>query len=200
NIQVVNCTTPAQFFHLLRRQVLRPLRKPLVVMSPKSLLRHREVVSDLSEFSSGTFRRVLPDREVKDAGHVLLVSGKLYYELTAERAKRGLDDVAIVRLEQIYPVPHKELGEALAGYASEVPVTFVQEEPENAGYWRFLLSQFGTELHGHPFSGVSRPAKASPATGSNSAHQLEQAELIREIFEKAEATSARAAASAGLKG
>src|SRR5690625_2225961 len=200
NMQVVNCTTPAQFFHLLRRQVLRPLRKPLVVMSPKSLLRHPQAVSALEEFSSGSFRRVIPDAAVQDANHVLLCSGKIYYELLEERARRELGDVAIVRLEQIYPLPRRELEEALSGYAADVPVTFVQEEPENSGYWRFLLSQFGSRLAGRPFSGISRPAKASPATGSTSAHQLEQAELIRETFEKATAHTALPAGQAGARG
>ena len=201
NMQVVNCTTPAQYFHLLRRQVLRPLRKPLVVMSPKSLLRHPQVLSSLEEFSTGTFRRVLPDPEVTgDVSRILLCTGKIYFELLAERAARDLGDVAIIRLEQLYPLPHDELNEALAGYPQDVPVTFVQEEPANAGYWRFLLAHFGFELAGRPFTGVCRPAQASPATGSASAHRLEQAELIREAFTTEAGTTARPATAAGSRG
>ena len=198
NIQVVNCTTPAQYFHLLRRQVLRPLRKPLVVMTPKSLLRHPKVISNLGEFASGTFRRVLPDdRVTTGANRILLCTGKIYFELLEERERLGLDDVAIIRLEQIYPLPLAELEQALAGYDKDVPVTFVQEEPENAGYWRFLCVRLLNGLHGHRFIGVSRPEQASPATGSASAHRLEQAELIREAFTLQAGQRARTADSAG---
>ena len=118
NMQVVYPTTPAQFFHLLRRQVLRPIRKPLVVMSPKSLLRHPRAVSALDEFTSGSFQRVIPDREVDPAGvrRVLMTSGKLYYELLAAREERGASDVAIVRLEQLYPLRQEEVDAALAPY------------------------------------------------------------------------------------
>ncbi len=201
NMQVVNCTTPAQYFHLLRRQVHRPLRKPLVVMTPKSLLRHPQVLSNLDEFATGTFKRVLPDEQVTSgATRILLCSGKIYFELLAERSARELDDVAIIRLEQLYPLPLDEIGRALAGYDPEVPVTFVQEEPANAGYWRFLYAHIGPEIFGRPFIGVSRPEQASPATGSASAHRLEQAELIREAFTIQAGTTARPAAKAEAQG
>jgi 2-oxoglutarate dehydrogenase E1 component len=183
NMYVVNPTTPAQFFHLLRRQVLSPLRKPLVVMSPKSLLRHPQVVSEPEELATGRFRRVLGDN-IDPAGvsRILLCSGKLYFELLAERKAQERTDVAIIRLEQLYPLSEKELGEALAPYTADTPVTWVQEEGENAGAWRFLLSQWGFSLQGHPLDVISRPAAASPATGSASSHRIEQAELIRAAF------------------
>ena len=185
NMQVVYPTTAAQFFHLLRRQVQRPIRKPLIVMSPKSLLRHPQVQSALEEFASGRFRRVIPETETIDpAGvkRVLLCSGKVYYELLAERTAQARSDVAIIRLEQLYPLPLAELKAALDPYGQDVPVVFVQEEPANAGFWRFLLGHLGMNVFGHSLDVVARPAGASPATGSSSAHRLEQAELIRDAF------------------
>ena len=180
NMQVVYPTTPAQMFHLLRRQVLRPWRKPLIVMTPKSLLRHPKAVSSLSELATGTFQRVIPDSEADGATRVILCSGKVYYDLLAERGdNRG---TAIVRLEQLYPLSERELSAALAPYAADAPVVWVQEEPENMGAWRNLRVQFGSQLLGHPFSGVYRPASASPATGSGSAHKLEQKDLMRAAF------------------
>jgi 2-oxoglutarate dehydrogenase E1 component len=183
NMQVAYPTTPAQYFHLLRRQALRPYRKPLVVMSPKSLLRHPAAVSDLTEFESGQFERVIADTTPPtQARRILLCSGKLYYELAAERQERGIEEVALVRLEQLYPLREELLGAALERYGKDVPVVWVQEEPENMGAWRFLRIHWGDTLFGRPFSGISRPASASPATGSASAHRIEQAEIIRAAF------------------
>jgi len=183
NMQVVNPTTPAQVFHLLRRQVRRPWRKPLVVMSPKSLLRHPKAVSSLDELTRGGFQRVLADTlPPEDVKRVLLCSGKVYYDLLAEREASGREDVALVRLEQLYPLSPEALQSALAAYHKDAPVVWVQEEPENMGAWRFLRIVFGETLFGRPFSGVYRPASASPATGSASAHKLEQRDLIRAAF------------------
>lgn len=182
NMQVVYPSTPAQMFHLLRRQVLRPWRKPLVVLTPKSLLRHPSAVSPLAEVAEGTsFRHVLPDVEVDPSGvsRVLLCSGKVYYDLAAARAEQRRDDVAIVRLEQLYPLRQAEVDRALAAYPAGVGVTWVQEEPENMGAWRYLRVTWGDRVAGRPFDGVHRPASASPATGSGSSHRLEQAELLR---------------------
>jgi len=186
NLQIVNPTTPAQYFHVLRRQVLRPWRKPLIVLSPKSLLRHPEVVSEMADLEASGFRRILPD-EVEDrtcaVSRVLLCSGKIYYELDAERVRRGRDDVAILRLEQLYPLPPQLLDEALAPFPDGTPVFWVQEEPENMGAWRHLLACFGWELCDRlPFSGISRPASASPATGFSSSHRLEQGLLLDQAF------------------
>ncbi|MCP4659380.1 MAG: 2-oxoglutarate dehydrogenase E1 component, partial [bacterium] len=178
NVQVVNLTTPAQLFHCLRRQILRPLRKPLIVMSPKSLLRHPQVVSSLDELATGRFHRILPDVAEIDTGavgRVLLTSGKLYYELEAARQKRARRDVALLRLEQFYPLSEEQLAEALAPYPDGTPVVWVQEEPRNMGARAFLRFEFGDELCGRwPLSSVSRPESASPATGSTAAHKQEQ--------------------------
>ncbi len=184
NLQVVQPTTPAQYFHVLRRQVLRPFRKPLIVLTPKSLLRHPQAVSGLPAFASGTFQRVMDDPDVSPAEvtRVLLASGKVAYELLHAREDRGRKDVAVVRLEQLYPLPMARLGEVLARYPEATDVTWVQDEPENMGAWRFLQARVGLTLAGRPFRRVSRPESASPATGSHAAHELEQAELLRAAF------------------
>jgi 2-oxoglutarate dehydrogenase E1 component len=185
NIQIINPTTPAQYFHGLRRQVVRPWRKPLVIMTPKSLLRLPQAVSTLEDCAVGRFEKVIPDSNPArpNVQGVLLCSGKLCYELEKERQERGREDVAIVRLEQIYPLPWNSLKQALEPYADGTPVYWVQEEPENMGAWRFLLARFGPELYDRlPFSGVFRRASPSPATGSASAHRLEQRELLMQAF------------------
>lgn len=182
NIQVVYPTTPAQYFHCLRRQVARPWRKPLVVMTPKSLLRHPKTISSLDDCSQGRFRRILPDpTPVEQVKRVLLCSGKIYYELDKEREESNRMDVAIVRLEQLYPLRKEELLSMIAKYPEGTPVAWVQEEPENMGAWRYMLVQLGRELR-NPFSGVYREASASPATGSASRHKREQTDLVKEAF------------------
>lgn len=185
NMQIVNPTTPAQYYHLLRRQVVRRWRKPLVVMTPKSLLRHPRVLSELEEFTEGRFQRVLPDVTVdaQNVKRILLCAGKVYYDLEKEREELGRNDVAIIRLEQLYPLSDEALQAALAPYADGTPAFWVQEEPENMGAWRYLRVTFGNALYDRlPFSGISRPASASPATGSASSHKLEQAELLKAAF------------------
>ena len=184
NIQVCNLTTPAQFFHALRRQVNRPWRKPLVVFTPKSLLRHPEAVSTLDEIATGSFQRVIPDDTVDpaQATRVLLCSGKIYYELAAERRKSKRQDIAIVRLEQYYPLSNA-LASALARYRDGTPVVWVQEEPRNMGAWYFLNARRREVVSERlPLSLVSRPESASPATGSKAAHDLEQRMLPEEAF------------------
>ncbi|HEY1066410.1 MAG TPA: 2-oxoglutarate dehydrogenase E1 component, partial [Pirellulales bacterium] len=188
NMQICNVTTPAQYFHMLRRQVVRPLRKPLIVMTPKSLLRHKKVVSSLSEFAEGGFKRILPDVDPKrtDVDRVLLCSGKIYYDLEEHREKLARQDVAILRVEQLYPLSDEAIEEALAPYAAGTPVMWVQEEPENMGAWRHFRARFGDSvLERYPFSGVYREASASPATGSHKAHELEQHDLLDQAFAKA---------------
>ncbi len=185
NIQVVDPTTPAQYFHALRRQVLRPWRKPLIVMTPKSLLRLPQAVSSLDDCATGRFEKVIPDVSASrpNVEGVLLCSGKLYYELEKERQERGRQDVAILRVEQLYPLPIEQLTRALAPYKDGTPVYWVQEDPENMGAWRFLRSRFGGELFDRlPFSGVFRRASPSPATGSASSHRMEQKELLMQAF------------------
>ncbi len=186
NMQVVNLTTPAQLFHCLRRQVLRPLRKPLIVMSPKSLLRHAQAVSPLADFAQGSFERVIPDRETAEPARVrrvLITSGKIYYELAAKRAELGRTDVAIVRLEQYYPLALEALAAALAPYAPGTPLLWVQEEPWNMGARSFLGDHLGHDhIREWPLAFLARPASSSPATGSLSAHKQEQAEILSRAF------------------
>ena len=187
NMQVCYPTTPAQYFHLLRRQAVSKWRKPLIVMSPKSLLRHLECVSKLDELAEGRFQRVIPDLEVKaeNVKQVILCSGKIYYELDKKREELKRDDVAIIRIEQLYPFSHEELKAALRNYNPRVPVRWVQEEARNMGAWRYMKILVGQKLYEtHPFDGVSRPESASPATGSGASHKKEQEILLDEAFEK----------------
>jgi 2-oxoglutarate dehydrogenase E1 component len=186
NIQVVNLTTPAQYFHCLRRQVVRKWRKPLFVMTPKSLLRHPQAVSSLEELAEGGFQRIIPDslpETETPPRRVLLCSGKVYYELLAAREEKQAFDVALVRVEQIFPLTQEELAESLSVYPDETPVYWVQEEPNNMGAWRYFYCAFGPKIAGRwPLHSVTRPASASPATGSAASHRLEQAELIERAF------------------
>jgi len=181
NIQVANVTTPAQLFHLLRRQALRRWRKPLILFTPKSLLRHPRAVSDLEAFAAGGFRAVLPDDAVDPAAvrQVLFCAGKIYYDLLERREQTDRLDTAILRLEQLYPLDQVALSEALAPYAAETPVHWVQEEPRNMGPWSFLRYRLGERLFDrYPFDGLTRPQSASPATGSANAHKLEQERIL----------------------
>ncbi len=185
NLQVVTPTTPAQLFHCLRRQVLRPWRKPLVVMTPKSLLRNPKCVSPLEHFAEGRFERIVADGLELDREHVrriVLCGGKVAFELEEERGKRSALDVAILRIEQLYPLSDDELSAALAPYAEAAEVVWVQEEPENAGAWRFLRARYGERLCGRAFRGLARRAAASPATGSPASHRIEQAALLERAF------------------
>jgi len=191
NMQICNVTTPAQIFHLLRRQVLRPFRKPLVVMSPKSLLRHPEAVSPIEDLAHGTFQRVLDDPMFSKGGEgdpskvkrVLLCTGKVFYDLVAERRAKGIQDVAIVRLEQLYPNPFAELSKILDRYGATNEVVWVQEEPANHGAWLHMWSALvQSGILRVPLAQVSRPAAASPATGSGASHKLEQRRILDTAF------------------
>jgi 2-oxoglutarate dehydrogenase E1 component len=186
NIQVCNVTTPAQIFHLLRRQVLRPYRKPLIVMSPKNLLRHPAAVSTMADLTRGGFRQIIPDEaglDPKEVDRVLLCSGKVYYDLVAAREERKLRNVAIVRIEQLYPLRRDEILEALSVYNEGIPVIWVQEEARNMGAWHFMSRNIPPLiLSSFRWSGISRPFSASPATGSASRHKLEQLKLVEEAL------------------
>ncbi|MBX7259390.1 MAG: 2-oxoglutarate dehydrogenase E1 component [Candidatus Hydrogenedentes bacterium] len=185
NMQVVIPSTPAQFFHLLRRQIHRPWRKPLVAMTPKSLLRHPSAVSKLDELTHGRFQRIIPDgKGIKGkVDRVLMCSGKVYYELAEEREKSGRNDVAIVRIEQLYPLQPAHLQAVLEEYPEGTDVVWVQEEPRNMGAWRRMQGEFGYLLLGKwPFHVVSRPESASPATGSSNSHKAEQKMLLEQAF------------------
>lgn len=179
NMVVANITTPANFFHLLRRQAVQPFRKPLVVMSPKSLLRHPEVISPLAELVSGSFREFIDDTSVapKKAKRVVFCSGKLYYELAAMRAKTKRDDVAIVRIEQLYPLPPKQLANLLKRYDKATDFAWVQEEPENMGAWGYLLRKFP-----RPLRYIGRPEAASTAPGMHDKYEQEQKRIVAEAF------------------
>jgi 2-oxoglutarate dehydrogenase E1 component len=186
NLQVVAPTTPAQYFHVLRRQVLRRWRKPLVVMTPKSLLRHPKAVSSLSDLADGGFSRLLPDarRASERTTLVLLCSGKIYYDLVAFREKNQRDDVAVLRVEQLYPLASESLLQQLKPYDQTAPVVWVQEEPRNMGAWPALFLRFGPRLLDRfSFSCVARPESASPATGSHATHNREQQELVERAFQ-----------------
>ncbi len=192
NIQVVNLTTPAQLFHVLRRQVRRPWRKPLVITTPKSLLRvattstgpHRPV-STLTDLTEGRFHRAIGDVSDTDPSQVkkiLLCTGKLYYELAQARDARGIRDVAIVRLEQLFPL-NDEIRDVLAPYKDGTKLVWVQEEPKNYGYWYYICANLPEHIDGRlPLGCVCRMPSASPATGSKASHNLEQRRLIDEAL------------------
>jgi 2-oxoglutarate dehydrogenase E1 component len=186
NFQVVCPSTPAQYFHCLRRQVLRPWRKPLVLITPKSLLRHPRARSSLDELAAGRFQRILPDSSAKPAGSIqraLLCAGKIYYELEAHREEAAREDVAIIRLEQLFPFRSELLEQALGPYPAGIPVCWVQEEPENMGAWNFMRIRLGETLFGRfPLAGITRALSASPAAGSHRRDKQEQAELIARAF------------------
>lgn len=182
NMQVCNLSTPAQYFHALRRQVRRNFRKPLVLMTPKSLLRHKLCVSPVKEFVDGTFQPVLGDVDPIDPAkvrRVILCCGKVFYDLLVARRERGIDDIAFLRVEQLSPFPEKELGELLATYPERAEIMWAQEEPQNMGAWnemfRQLLRLVGKE---RPILYAGRRPAASPATGSYKVHQSEERELI----------------------
>ena len=178
NIVVANVTEPSNFFHLLRRQLAWPFRKPLIVMSPKSLLRHPKVVSPLSEFTKGSFRELIPDTvvEPKKVKRVLLCSGKIFYELSQYREDNKRKDVAIVRIEQLYPFPDIQLDDELDKYP-DAEYVWVQEEPANMGYWWFVLSIYNKKLNI-----IARKRGSSPATGYHKLHEQEQKEIIETAF------------------
>ena len=187
NIQIVNPTTAAQHFHVLRRQVIRPWRKPLVVFTPKSLLRESNVMSPLSEFTRGTFRPVLPDPAFKQCAHpqrILIGSGKLPVELLKTRNDLQRNDLAIIRLEQFYPVPETLIEQQLLRYPAGTPVYWIQEEPSNMGGWYFIKVKWDELGLGDrwPLKVISRPESASPSTGSKKMHKIEQQELINQCL------------------
>jgi 2-oxoglutarate dehydrogenase E1 component len=178
NMIVCNVTTPANFFHMIRRQLAMPFRKPLVHMSPKSMLRHPDCVSSFSEFTGEScFREVIGDDYATKVKRVLLCSGKLYYELDEYRKAHNRNDVAIIRVEQLYPLPQKEIQAELKKYG-KAEVFWVQEESANMGAWPYLLGHFRRE----PIELISRKASASPATGFKKVHDQQQEELIKSAF------------------
>jgi 2-oxoglutarate dehydrogenase E1 component len=191
NMQVCNLTTPAQYFHALRRQIHRSYRKPLVVMSPKSLLRHPRATSSIEEFERGGFQRVIDDDafaserfDRADARRIIICSGKVYYTLLAAREETAFDDVALVRLEQLHPFPFAEVRDTLSAYSTE-DIVWCQEEPWNMGAWTYVQERMRRALSpGVHLRYVGRSEAASPATGSFTLHDQEETEFVREAFAK----------------
>jgi len=182
NMTIAMCSSPANYFHLLRRQGLSPVRRPLIAFTPKSLLRLKAAVSELDEFTQGTFQPVLPDtRATGSVRRVLLCAGKVYYDLAAEREKRDATDIAILRVEQLYPLPAEELKAQLGRYP-DAEIVWVQEEPANQGGWPFMALNLPEHLGGRPLLRASRRASASPAVGSHAVHEAQQQEVVATAF------------------
>ncbi len=183
NMQVCQPTTPAQIFHLLRRQMIRPFRKPLVIMTPKSLLRNKDAVSPLQDLARGSFHTVIAEAdaaiEPSAVRKLVLCSGKVYYDLVNARRERELVDTAVLRVEQLYPFPHKALEAELRKYPNLVQVTWCQDEPQNQGAWFFVQHHIAEALKdGQRLSYAGRPASASPAVGYYDKHYAQQKELL----------------------
>jgi 2-oxoglutarate dehydrogenase E1 component len=188
NMQVVQPTTASQIFHVLRRQMLRQLRKPLVIMTPKSLLRNRDATSPLSEFTKGGFQTVIPEhKELKadQVKRVVVCSGKVYYDLAKKRDEKGLDDVAILRVEQLYPFPHKVFAAELRKYPNATELVWCQDEPQNQGAWFFVQHYIHENMaEGQKLGYAGRSASASPAVGYSHLHQEQQKALVEAAFGK----------------
>jgi 2-oxoglutarate dehydrogenase E1 component len=191
NMRVAVPTTPANHFHLLRRQGLSPKKKPLVVFTPKSLLRHRLAVSPVEAFTTGTFQPIIGDPGINGTPldphkvrRVLLCSGKIFYDLLQARADREITDTAIIRMEQLYPMPIPELRAALGSFPQAEDFAWVQEEPANQGAWTFIALNLLERLEGVGLRRISRPAAAAPAVGSTKMHDAEQQALIEAALPK----------------
>jgi len=184
NMQVCNLTTPAQLFHALRRQIKANFRRPLIIMAPKSLLRHKGAVSPMADFVTGRFQEILDDPLAPDdPKRLVLCSGKVFYDLLAGREERGIDDVAIVRVEQFYPFNTKLFERVVAPYRGATDIVWAQEETKNRGGWTFMMPRLLKLFPNHPVRYVGREPSASPATGSAAIHKKQQAELVREALE-----------------
>jgi 2-oxoglutarate dehydrogenase E1 component len=189
NMQVIQPTTASQIFHVLRRQMIRQFRKPLVLLTPKSLLRNKEAASPLSEFTKGKFHTVLPERDEaidpKEVVRLVMCSGKVYYDLVKQRAEKKITDVAIIRLEQLYPFPHKALATELKKYPKVEEVIWCQDEPQNQGAWFFVQHNILDNMtDGMKLAYAGRPASASPACGYAQLHQEQQKSLLNAAFAK----------------
>jgi len=187
NMQVCVPTTPAQMFHMLRRQMVRPVRKPLIVMTPKSLLRHKQSVSGLNELSEGRFHELIPEQdELKphNVRRIVFCSGKVYYDLMDARRSAERDDVAIVRIEQLYPFPQEAYAETIERYSNANDIVWCQEEPENQGAWYQIRHRLQAPLsHEHTLTYAGRAASASTAAGYYKMHVEEQKRLIAEALD-----------------
>jgi 2-oxoglutarate dehydrogenase E1 component len=189
NMQVVQPTTAAQIFHLLRRQMVRQFRKPLIIFTPKSLLRNKDAGSPLTDLAKGGFQTVIPELDDKiDANkvkRVIACSGKVYYDLVNARKTRGVSDVAIIRVEQLYPFPHKAFAAELKKYPNVSEVVWAQDEPQNQGPWfQIQHNLFESMESGQRLAYAGRPASASPAVGYSDKHVAQQKELLDTAFSK----------------
>ena len=188
NMQIVQPTTASQIFHVLRRQMVRNLRKPLVIMTPKSLLRNKDATSPLSEFTKGSFQTIIPEQKDIKADKVkrlVACSGKVYYDLVKKREEKGLDDVAIIRVEQLYPFPHKAFSTELKKYPNVTEVVWCQDEPQNQGAWFFVQHYLHENMiEGQRLGYSGRAASASPAVGYAHLHQEQQKALVEGAFAK----------------
>ena len=191
NMQIVQPTTASQIFHVLRRQMIRGLRKPLIIFTPKSLLRNKDATSPLSEFTKGGFQTVIPDqsadvaKKAEKVKRVICCSGKVYYDLVKKREERESDDVAIIRVEQLYPFPHKVFGAELRKYPNATDIVWCQDEPQNQGAWFFVQHYIHENmLDGQKLGYAGRAASASPAVGYSHLHQEQQKNLIDAAFGK----------------
>ncbi len=183
NIQVANCSTPANFFHILRRQLYRSFRKPLIIFTPKSLLRHPLCVSSIDDFTIGGFREIIDDNTTnpEKVKKIILCTGKIYYELFQENEKKNDGEIAILRIEQLFPFPMDQLKELLKKYSNAKSFIWVQEEPANMGAWEFINNILSQEID---IRVISRPASGSPATGSNKFHVIRQQKIIDKVFDQ----------------
>ena len=182
NMQITQPSTAAQYFHLLRRQALRTWRKPLIVFTPKSMLRHPDASCTVADFAAARFLTVIPDNSVTNAARLLVCSGKIGHNLRVEREKRKIDDVAIIFLEQLYPWPEAELYAALDQHPNATEIVWVQEEPANMGPLIYVMPHLRRLAGDRAVLSVKRTASASPATGSAKAHELEEKTLIDLAF------------------
>jgi 2-oxoglutarate dehydrogenase E1 component len=188
-MQVLTPTTPAQIFHALRRQAVRPIRKPMIVMSPKSLLRHKLATSTLDELANGSFQTVIDEVDQinkADVTRLVLCGGKVYYDLLEKRRELGLNHIAIVRIEQLYPYPEQRLAEVMAQYPNIQELVWAQEEPKNQGAWLFIVPRLyedvlksGKQIR---ISYAGREASAAPACGSPYLHAKQQAQLVNDAL------------------
>ena len=186
NMQIVQPTTASQIFHVLRRQMVRSLRKPLVIFTPKSLLRNKDATSPLSEFTKGGFQTVIGDKgdlKADKVKRIVACSGKVYYDLVKKRAEKELDDVAIIRVEQLYPFPHKAFGAEIKKYPNATEIIWCQDEPQNQGAWFFVQHYIHENMQPDQKLGYAgRPASASPAVGYAHLHQEQQKALLEAAF------------------
>jgi 2-oxoglutarate dehydrogenase E1 component len=189
NMQVVQPTTASQIFHLLRRQMIRQFRKPLIIMTPKSLLRHKDAASPLIEFTKGEFQTVIPESDAsidpQSIERVIICSGKVYYDLVKQRTDKKLENAAIVRIEQLYPFPHKAVANVIKTYPNVTELVWCQDEPQNQGAWFFVQHNLLENMsEGMRLGYAGRPASASPAVGYAHLHQTQQKALLTAAFGK----------------